>query len=665
MKLLQYFFLFSSLLITVAFVQAQALQVPAIFSDNMVLQRDSDITVWGTGKPGHTIHVTLEREQYRTVVPASGKWEVTIPPHSAGGSYNLRIIDYEDHHKKDYLNVTFGDIWLCGGQSNMEWFTENALHGKAEVAAANHPDIRLLTVPRKIANKPQEDILKTNWQICTPKSVAQFSAVGYFFGRLLNDSLGVPIGLINDNWGGTVAEAWASEDAFVDLPNYKAQIDKLHTINPEKESKSGDAAFNQWLESFKNEDAGRKGDTFVWAKKAKYRKWKSIDIPTQWEAAGQKELEELDGVVWFQKNIVLTAHQAATAKNISLGTIDDSEKTWINGHLVGEMYNRYNKDRFYAIPAGILKEGDNSIVVRVEDYIGGGGLYGKPEKLFIETKNEKIPLAGSWHYKIGYACTTPMPRNGFGPNAYPSMLYNGMIAPIRKFAIKGVIWYQGESNVERAVEYRDIFRRLILDWQKQFNNSTLPFLFVQLANFMTPQVKPQDSKWAELREAQASVLDLPGTAMITAIDIGEAGSIHPLNKQEVGRRLALAAVREVYGIYDISYKGPVYEKMTIKGNRIIIHFAPDHNPLKASGKKGFIKGFTISGADKVFHWAKAKITGDHEVTVWARDVAHPVAVRYAWANNPQNANLYNTVGFPAYPFRTDDWELSTQNTKRN
>ncbi|HFA51307.1 MAG TPA: 9-O-acetylesterase [Bacteroidetes bacterium] len=665
MPILKYIFLSLGIAICASTATAQ-LTLPKIFSDNMVLQRGAAIPVWGQANPGDKIKVYFDGEEWKTEASKSGEWEIKINPHPAGGNYELAI---ENQSTKGapavFNNLTFGDVWLCGGQSNMEFFVKKAQNAEAEIEAADLPNIRLIDVPRKVASNPLSDWEDgARWQVCSPASVPEFSAVGYFFGKNLQKEIGVPIGLVGNNWGGTVAETWMSGDAFSGLPGYQKQIEKLKNTDLEKQQKSGDEAFDNWLGKFRSQDKGINGEEYIWAKLDNYKGWEEMRLPGIWEGSGIVELKEKDGVLWYQKTISLTPAQAEKTAVLSLGTIDDSDKTWINGQLVGDTYNHYDKDRVYHIKPGVLMPGKNSIVIRVEDYIGGGGPYGDAKKMHLQLGEEIKPLAGKWKYNIGYLATAPMPNNGLGPNAYPSMLYNGMIAPMVKFPIKGVIWYQGEANAGRAYEYRDIFQRLIKDWRNKFNNNDLAFIYVQLANFTPPQDEPRDSKWAELREAQAMALKLKNTAMITAIDIGQADDIHPLNKQEVGRRLALAALHETYGKNKIIYKGPVFKNMEIKDGYIIAHFENNGSPLFAKNKYGYLMGFTISGADKKFHWAKAEITGPYTVKIWSGKIKNPAAIRYAWADNPQPANLYNEAGFPAFPFRTDNWKLSTENVKR-
>ncbi|HFB99971.1 MAG TPA: 9-O-acetylesterase, partial [Phaeodactylibacter sp.] len=421
----------------------------------------------------------------------------------------------------------------------------------------------------------------------------------------------------------------------------------------------GESEHSKWIAKFNTMDEGVKNDEYIWANpNTDYSQWKPIRLPGLWETSGIASIKTMDGVMWFTRTFEIPSLAAASEIMLSLGPIDDSDRTWINGKLVGETYNRYNKNRDYKIDKAVLKVGKNRITIRVEDYVGGGGLSTTDENVFLALGEDKISLAGMWKYHVGMIPSTPFDASNFGPNNFPTCLYNGMIAPMTDFPIKGVIWYQGETNTYRAYEYRDLFQRWIKDWRKAWHNNTLPILFVQLANYKNEEKMPIESQWAELREAQTMALKLPNTAMITAIDIGEAKSIHPVNKQEVGRRLSLAALNEVYG-KNVKYKGPSYTHMKKSGKYIDIFFEDTYEGLKVTDKFSYVFGFSIAGEDKKFHWAKAEIIDSNQIRVWSNSVENPAAVRYAWQDNPQPANVFNSEGFPMFPFRTDDWKLST------
>ncbi|MEN8247669.1 MAG: sialate O-acetylesterase [Bacteroidota bacterium] len=639
-------------------------QTHKLFTDNMIIQSGIEVPVWGIAPVGEKVTVQFDKKKYKSKSNSQGEWEVLLPAMKPGVGYTLTIKSKSG--TEVIKNIAIGDVWLCGGQSNMEWFVEKSANAKTEIAEANHKNIRLFEVPRRMSPLPQNDLDAGKWENCSSESVRQFSAVGYFFGRELHASLDIPIGLISDNWGGTVSETWTSKQGLQNISKvFDTQIEALQTLDIDKARNEGSGNFNKWIADLHNKDKGIQEETYVWAKNDyDHSTWQTMHIPTLWEASEDASLKDKDGVVWFELDIKLSKAQANSSAKLSLGPIDDSDITWINGVEIGETQNRYNKDRVYNIDEGTLQEGINKLVIRVEDYMGGGGIYGSSDKLFLKVGDEKISLEGRWRYNVGMIIKEPMPQNVFGPNSYPTLLYNGMINPIKKFPIKGVIWYQGESNRYRAVEYRELFPRMINDWRGSWNNSELPFLYVQLANFGKEVELPEGGYWPELREAQEMTLSLPGTAMITTIDIGEANDIHPKNKQEVGRRLALAAQNTVYN-KKVNYLGARYKSMIVKDDYIEIEFDTNAESLKTHDKYGYVKGFAIAGKDKVFHWAKTEIITNNKVKVWSDSVEQPVAVRYAWEDNPASANLFNSNGFPTFPFRTDDWKLKSEGVLRH
>lgn len=630
--------------------------MPTIFSNNMMFQRGKKIHLWGKARKKEKIHIRFNGKKYKIKADKNGKWSTFLPITKAGGPYQLLING--EKNKLVFDDILVGDIWLCGGQSNMEWYLENADNGEAEVAAANYPDIRLFDVPHIMSNTPNEDIdADVVWTKCTPETAKQFSAIGYFFGKEIHQSSGVPIGLLGSNWGGTIVETWTSKQGYKDHPTMNKITQKVAAIDVEKSKNEGASEHAKWLRKFATEDKGRSGDNYLWANSdMDYSNWKTLSQPGSWEPSGYSELKDLDGVVWLQHTFIVTAEQAKQQSILLLGPIDDSDIVWINGKKVAETYNQYDKDRKYKIPSGILKSGKNTIIIRVEDYIGAGGPYGEKSEFILKGESYEVSLAGDWHFKIGMKAT-PMPSGGdFGPNSNPTLLYNGMIAPLVNFPITGVIWYQGESNAGRAHEYAAFFQRLIKDWRNHWQDNKMPFLFVQLANFMKPVNTPSDDLWAELRESQAKALSLPYTGMATAIDIGMETSIHPTNKQEVGRRLALLAQKIVYGHKDLIASGPMFKEMQIKENAAYLTFTNVGKGFKVKGKYGYIKEFTIAGKDKKFFWAKAEIIDKNTIKVWSDKVVDPIAVRFAWAQNPAELNLYNSEGLPALPFRTDSWK---------
>jgi sialate O-acetylesterase len=620
------------------------LKLPKVFADNMVLQRDKPIKIWGWAKKGEAVSVSFNQQTAKAMPDSQGNWQLTLNSMTHGGPFEM-IINQESE-KMVLHNILIGDVWICSGQSNMEmpiegWGGDSIKNATSEIKAASFPQIRLFTVERALSYSPVKDV-NGNWQECSPRSVSSFSAVAYFFGRKLNQDLNIPIGLINTSWGGTNIQAWTSWDEMSKLDDYRnVKINEI--LQQQKKWKENSDRYNAALMN----DIGMSEKWF--AENTNVSSWKKVVMPQQYE---RFESPQADGIIWFRKDFNLTAEQVASAATVNLGAIDDSDETYINGKLIGKM-NNWSANRSYTIESGLLKKGTNNITVKVLDTGGGGGFSGQAKDMFLKIGSDQISLAGDWLYKASVLTTQFNVRNT-GPNAFPSQLYNAMIAPLTNFQIKGAIWYQGEANTSEAYAYRNLFPGMITNWRSKWNDN-FPFLWVQLANFMQPVVQPSESEWAELREAQHMTLKLPRTGESVAIDVGEANDIHPKNKQDVGKRLALAALKVAYE-KDGIYSGPVFQSMEVKENKIILNFAHQGSGLVSTGDKyGYLKGFAIAGADQHFVWAKAYIEGD-KVVVFSNEVKQPMAVRYAWGDNPDDANLYNKEGLPASPFRTDTWK---------
>lgn len=616
-------------------------QLPRIFSDNMVLQRNATVNVWGWASKGESITVVFNGQSVKAKADKNGNWLATLKPMSHGGPFELQV-----KGKSNTIvlkNILIGDVWLGSGQSNMEWTIKNTNNATAEIAKANYPKIRLFTVEKKISFESEKDLAGGQWQECNPNTIGDFSAVAYFFGRKLHTELDVPIGLINSSWGGTNIQTWISWDIMSQGEKYKDyDLKKL-----QQTSKDMVVRQERYQQALLNE----KGMAEKWFSNPG-EGWKKITLPQRWELT---EIGDADGYIWFKKEFEVEASEVGKPVTLSLGPIDDEDHTYLNGQLVGSI-NSYSENRNYTIPAGVVVAGKNTIVIRVNDGGGGGGLYGKPEQVYCQLGDEKISLAGEWEYKPSVT-TTAFGISNTGPNAFPSLLFNGMIAPIIPFPVAGVIWYQGESNAGEAYKYRALFPQLINNWRSKWKNE-FPFFWVQLANFMAPDSLPTESDWAELREAQSKTLSLPKTGQAVIIDIGEEKDIHPRNKQDVGYRLALAALKVAYN-KDVVFSGPTFDKMVIEGSKAIISFKNTGSGLAVKDKYGYVRGFAIAGEDKKFVWAKAVVDGD-KVIVESNLVQKPVAVRYAWGNNPDDANLYNKENLPASPFRTDDWPGVTE-----
>lgn len=629
--------------------------LPHLFSDNMMFQRNQPIRVWGQADTNEAVRVGFNGAFGTAKADASGAWQVELPPMEAGGPFELTVTG---KNTLKFSNILIGDIWVCSGQSNMEWPLAVANHPEEEVENATHPRIRIFSIKNTMATMPQGDVSEGGWKECTPDSIPNFSAVGYFFGRFLHRELNVPVGLVGASWGGTVAETWISAEGLADDPDFASSAQAVADVDLEETMSSGSAEFAKWRAGVRSTDEGIVDGEYRWsAPDVDRQAWECCVLPGLWEQSGRTDLAHHIGSVWFARNVVLSEAQATCGAWLSLGPIIDSDMAWVNGVKVGETEREYETYRKYPIPPECLNPGANQIVVRVANYGGYGGLWGMDRHLFLQAGTERVPLAGDWKYRVGMKLQTPNPIKELGPNAFPTLLYNGMIAPLVKFPIKGAIWYQGESNAGRAYQYRELFKRLIVDWRNQWGIGDFPFLFVQLANFTPPDPEPVDSEWAELREAQDMALALPNTGMASAIDIGVADDIHPRNKQEVGRRLGLQALQVAYGQKDLAATGPRFQALEFKDGAAFVTFSETGLGLEMKGAE--LKGFTMAGADRSFHWAKAELVDATTVKIFSNTVVKPIAVRYAWANNPDQANLYNRAGLPTNPFRTDDWNGAT------
>lgn len=633
--LLQFFFISS--------LTAQ-LQLSKIFGDHMVLQRNQEITVWGWHKKGEHINVSFDQKEYKTKSNKNGEWGVKLPRMMASGPFEMKISSgAETVVLKD---IMVGDVWVCSGQSNMEWIVRNSNNAALEMAAANDARIRHFKVPLSYADTPENQLAGGEWKVTTPETVGEFTAVGYFFAKNICEKEEVTIGLLNTSWGGSRIEPWMSSEAL-QIKNPEAYLSEIQA----KEN----ANLLEKLEMFKKDfpnitttDQGIVGGAVVWANPdLDIQDWKKMQLPALWEEQGY---DELDGIVWFRTTVYLSAEEANNPSLLGLAQIDDSDYVYINGVKVGETIQSHTTVRAYKIDPMYFFEGENVITVRVEDTGGGGGIYGDPANLFLKTSKQAISLAKAWDFKIGaYRASTAA-----GKNQIPMLLYNKMIYPIVKYPIKGALWYQGESNagtLKEAKEYESLFKTMIHQWRKDWKVGEFPFLFVQLANYMAVDATPSESSWAVLRESQSKTLEVPNTGQAVIIDIGEANDIHPRNKQDVGYRLALAAEKIAYG-KDLVYSGPTYKSYEIEKNSITIQLDHKGSGLMAKDKYGYLRGFAIAGSDGKFYWAKAEIK-EEAVEVWSHEVANPKYVRYAWGNNPDDANLYNREGLPTNPFRTD------------
>jgi sialate O-acetylesterase len=633
-------------------------RLPKIFDSHMVLQRNKPIPVWGWADAGEKVTVELSgsgiTKQSKTIKAGKdGKWILRLNAAEAGGPYQLVV-----KGKKNVLtldDVLIGEVWICSGQSNMQWPVSASDNAEEEIAAASYPLIRHFEVPREISLAPKDDLSKGEWKTATPENVGQFTAVGYFFGRELYKKLGIPIGLINTSWGGTIVETWISKEAMKSFNEFSDVVDAM----PVSMDALGEKRKTTLTNAINELQGGipASGDVQSWSSASfDDSEWKTIEVPGNFD---RKDFQYLDGVVWFRREFILPDSLTGLSVALSLGTIDDVDATYVNGIKVGGTASKTATGRIYILEPSQLHAGKNSIAVRIEDFGGRGGFTGKPEDVKISRGAYEQSLAGIWKYRIESYTN----NNQFaGPNDAGTLLYNSMIAPLIPYAMQGAIWYQGESNAGRAYQYRKSFPLMISDWRNRWKEE-FPFLFVQLASFNANNGdSKKGSSWAELREAQALTLQaLPRTGMAVIHDIGNPKNIHPTNKQDVGKRLSLQALKIAYGQNMLS-QGPQFQSMQKEGNKAILTFTDTGTGLIASGKYGYLQGFEIAGADKVFHWAKAEIQNG-KVVVWSDEVANPVAVHYGWADDNMEANLFNKEGLPAAPFRTDTWKGITEEVR--
>lgn len=645
---------FAALLLSFTMVKAEV-RLPQLLSSNMVLQRNSETKVWGWADPREKITVSFGEQTLKTRAARDGRWEVKLRTGNAGGPYTMTI---SGKNQIQLENIMLGDVWLCSGQSNMEWPLINTIKGPEEVAAASHPNIRLFQVENNASPLPADDTAPAQWAVCAPETVAAFSAVGYHFAKKIHLETGVPIGLISSNWGGTIIETWISGETAAGDDFMASWLEKLNGLDIEAMAREQKAIYETYKVKLNEVNSPSFSHPFLSAD-FNDGDWKSYEQPMLWEH--WPEFQTFDGIMWYRKSFELPVGFNLNKATLSLARIDDTDITWLNGRRVGDTYNQYNELRNYKIPGGVLKVGSNQLLVRVEDYSGGGGFHGKADEMYLSDGVLTVPLSGEWKLQ---ADETPTPRslNAPGsmvlmPNQFPTLLYNGMIHPLLKHAIKGAIWYQGESNADalyQAKRYEAQMRMLIADWRKQWNNDKLSFYMVQLANFRAESEVPQNDIWPVVREAQARVATDPMVEMACIIDIGEAGDIHPRNKYDVGQRLALDALKLDYG-FDLVNNGPRFSKVKMKGKSAVITFDTQGSDLQVRNKYGYINGFAVAGSDQKFVFAKARLINDTQVEVYSDSDIDIVAVRFLWADNPGEVNLYNAHGLPAEPFRTDQW----------
>lgn len=627
------------------------LRLAGLFSDHMVLQRGQPLRIWGWAAPGEAVLLSLAGRQARAHADARGRWQARLPALPAGGPYELRLRGRSEALRID--DVLIGEVWLAAGQSNMEWALADS-DGGAAAAAADDPLLRHAKVPHQLALQPREDGAALRWQLATPQQAPGFSAVAYHHARRLRRELGVPVGIINVSWGGSPLEAWMSPQMLAAQPELRALLKELPASQQAFAARYRErqlARVRRWQGGDDGADAAAN-----WASPdLDESRWNSLNAPGLWESQG---LEGFDGQLWVRKTVMLSAAQAARAASLSLAMVDDCDESFVNGQRLGGACG-WNQARRYALPAGLLREGANVIAVRVIDHGGGGGLHGEAADLALQLGDERLPLAGAWRARI----EAPLLKNEPDYADLPGLIYNAMLHPLLGYGLRGWLWYQGESNVERAAQYERSFPLFIDALRRSWGLGDLPFLFVQLAAYLPLERNSlQGSYWAELREAQRQTqLRLPATGMVVATDIGDAIDIHPRNKRAVGERLAALALQQAYGRRQIAAQGPRLRSWRRQGAQASLRFDSGGGALR-SRDGAPLQGFAVAAANRVFVPAQARIEGRCVV------LRHPQglsieAVRYAWVDNPAQANLVNAAGLPASPLRTDRWPRLSEDAR--
>lgn len=631
------------------------MKLAQIFSDHIILQRRKPIPVWGWANPNESVKVSLGDQSKIANADADGKFTVTFAPMEATDK-PLELKVAAKSGNLTVKDVLIGEVWLCSGQSNMEWTVRQADNFAGEKNDADYPLIRQFYVEHVVEPAPQKDLKSGAWKASSKDSVGDFTAVGFFFARDVYKKLKIPVGLIHSSWGGSQVESWISKDAMLssdelksygeNLPKDWAGFDALLERNV-KRATLGDADANPSLE---DEKKYLQADFDV-------SKWVANNPIGQWDWKG---IWSWRGNGFFARDVEIPANFAGRETVLGLAESNSYNEIYINGKQVFSGITKGKRE--IKIPQNSWKTGMNRLVVKMNKAIDpewfGLGFQGSADDVFVKTASEKIAL-GDNNWKLMPSFAEPHAFAHSSNNA-GTIIYNAMIAPLVPFAMRGVLWYQGETNAGRSFQYRKTFPLMIEDWRKKWNDDFY-FYFVQLSSYGANQNSNVGSGWAELREAQSMTLSLPKTGMAVTTDIGNANDIHPTNKQDVGLRLSSIALNQIYG-QNFPNRSPIFDSAKFENGRAIISFKFAYDGLKAKDKFGYVRGFEIAGADKKFYYAKAEISGD-KVIVYNENVKNPVAVRYAWSDAPVDANLYNSADFPASPFRTDDWKGVTEGNK--
>jgi len=615
------------------------ISLPRILSSDMVIQRDAEIPVWGWADPGEKVTATIGADSVTTVTGKDGRWILNLPEKHAGESFDISI---QGNNSIVLNNVLAGDVWVCSGQSNMQTtISRIAERYPKEIATCTNPNLRMFTAPTAYNfHAPQDDLPSGEWLEFTPQNVPPMSGVAFFFARKLYAETGVPIGIINVSLGGSPIAAWLGEDALAKFPDLLKEALRWRDDKLIEETEAYNHTIeNAWYGTLDRTDPGLKPGKEWFLDDVNTSNWTTaVSIPGDMASQGIDSM----GTIWLRKEIDLPADLAGQPALLRLGTIYHADTAYINGQKVGQTYYEYPPRR-YSVSSGILKAGRNILTIRLTCPGGRGAAFTLDKPYQLEVGGKIFDLKGQWLCQRG--SVMPPKGPGTGISMKPMGLHNGMLGPISRLHVKGVVWYQGESDTWQPQRYGKLLQALVADWRSMWGN--VPVILQQLPNFMEPTTGPAESGWADMRETQRKALAIPNTAMAVAIDLGEWNDIHPLNKKDVGDRIGLAALKLAYG-QDIVASGPLYRSVRIEGNKAILSFDSIGSGLVAKDGPE-LRQFTIAGADGIFHSAKAEIRDD-TVVVWSDEVPAPVKVRYAWASNPQGANLYNKEGLPASPF---------------
>ena len=637
--------LLSLSVLVLAFTMHAQITLPYVFSDHMVLQRDKPIPVWGWADKASVLKVELNGYTSKVLVDDEGEWKVYLPSMKAGGPYQLTISGKKN--KIVFNDVIIGDVWFASGQSNMEWQVQQSDDSETEIPTSLNNHIRLCQIPHAVSLNPLDNTEETKWEVCDSTSVRNFSAVAYYFAKNIQADINVPVGIIQSTWGGTPVEAWTSKEMLQSNEFGRKLVKKSDTITYSHFQKDT-LDLNTFWDIVYNPKNGM--DSIIPMPAYDDLAWKEVAIPgviKDWE------VDFYEGMIWLRKTIDLPKSFAGQDLTINLGYPEMNYSLYFNGSEICKNQWNANLKHAYTIPSTIAKKGENVIAIRVAALWGGGGINGPGEDIFLTNGKKKLSLEGNWKYKKDLEDKIPKVQYY---QTYASFINNAMVHPVQPFGLKGFLWYQGEHNEGEAYRYREMLPLMINGWRIQWQQGNLPFALVQLPNYMKVDDEPTDGKWAVLRESQTQSLYLPETYMTCIIDCGTADNIHPTNKTVVGERLANVVAKNVYG-KEVVASGPVFQDYSIEGGEIRIRFSEIANGLMIKGGE-LLSGFAVAGEDQKFYWADAIIEGD-EVVVSSMQVSRPVAVRYAWGNNPV-CNLINSEELPAIPFRTDDWKVITQ-----